>query len=317
MNSPKISIVIPTLNRSKALARTLRDVAGLDAPGVQAEIVVVDNNSDDDTKSVTLGADGPMRVRYLFEARRGQSCAINRALGDPDLGEIVVVTDDDVTPDPRWLEEIARACAAWPGHNAFGGNIEIHWPMADPPAWAEAPGIRTNFGGHDLGGQERPYPAGKFPFGANFWVRRRVLEEGFRFDESHGVGGPKGTLGNDNLFHKTLCEDGHEIIYCPTAIVWHRVRAASVREKFLYERSYQYGRTMPHLHGVCQQDLLAARPWLWQTRRQCASAWAACRSLAWRAWPGAVRRVRRVMEAQYDLGYNRECLALAHGAAVC
>src|SRR5687768_8513692 len=64
------SIVIPTYNRAGALAPLLARLLDQDAEGVRYEVLVVDNNSTDDTKTVVqraIDADPHGRLRYAFE----------------------------------------------------------------------------------------------------------------------------------------------------------------------------------------------------------------------------------------------------------
>ena len=48
----RVSVVIPTRNRSALLAEAVRCVQALDGPDLDLEIIVVDNGSTDDTEQV-------------------------------------------------------------------------------------------------------------------------------------------------------------------------------------------------------------------------------------------------------------------------
>ena len=81
----KIDVVICTYNRSGMLGKCVESVLRADVPpGVSVEVIVVDNNSSDDTEKVVKGF-GPgrangMKVTYLFEGKQGKSYALNSAL---------------------------------------------------------------------------------------------------------------------------------------------------------------------------------------------------------------------------------------------
>ena len=48
----KVSVIIPTYNRCKSLEQALQSITKLDFPREQFEVVIVDNNSNDDTPGV-------------------------------------------------------------------------------------------------------------------------------------------------------------------------------------------------------------------------------------------------------------------------
>src|SRR5687767_9568917 len=92
----KFSIVIATYNRAADLAETLQSLSNLDVAD-SWEVVVVDNNSPDNTKETVLkvATNFPVELRYIFEKEQGRSAALNAGIRDAK-GEIIVVTDDDV-----------------------------------------------------------------------------------------------------------------------------------------------------------------------------------------------------------------------------
>ena len=70
----KYSIVIATFNRSGDLRATLQSLSALEPDGPW-EVIVVDNNSTDDTRAVVQEAAGqfPVELTYVFEDRQGRS----------------------------------------------------------------------------------------------------------------------------------------------------------------------------------------------------------------------------------------------------
>src|SRR5687768_2828620 len=95
-----ISILIATHNRAKILRRTMKAMEALVRAGVSVEWVIVDNNSSDETRLVVESFRERLPLRYLFEPRPGKNYALNKALSEVELGDVVVFTDDDVTPNP-------------------------------------------------------------------------------------------------------------------------------------------------------------------------------------------------------------------------
>src|SRR5436190_609774 len=102
----KFSIVIATYNRAAVLKHTLASLSQLQ-PDASWEVIVVDNNSPDDTRQVvdTAALSFPVPLTYAFEQQQGRSAALNcgfRLAG----GNIIVTTDDDVRVEPDWLNRI-------------------------------------------------------------------------------------------------------------------------------------------------------------------------------------------------------------------
>src|SRR3982750_3874969 len=105
----RYSVVIATYNRAADLRETLTSLAALRtlAPW---ELIVVDNNSTDDTRDVvqTAAATFPVPLTYVFEQEQGRSPALNAGIRQA-RGEIVVTTDDDVRVESDWLDRTGGA----------------------------------------------------------------------------------------------------------------------------------------------------------------------------------------------------------------
>jgi glycosyltransferase involved in cell wall biosynthesis len=95
----KIAVVIPAFNEAQAIGDVVRAVP---AGGV-AEIIVVDNNSKDDTaKQAALAG-----ARVIHEPRRGYGSACLAGAEAARGSDIIVFLDGDRSDDPRQLDAIA------------------------------------------------------------------------------------------------------------------------------------------------------------------------------------------------------------------
>jgi glycosyltransferase involved in cell wall biosynthesis len=106
----QLSVVICTWNRAEKLRLALESVDRCTVPpGTDWEILLIDNNSTDDTKAVCQGfvEKRPGRFRYLLEKRQGKSFALNTAIANA-RGAIIAFTDDDITVDSGWLRELLK-----------------------------------------------------------------------------------------------------------------------------------------------------------------------------------------------------------------
>ncbi len=133
----KFSIIIATYNRAGDLRETLRSIARL-SPSGEWEVVVVNNNSSDNTREVVLDAarEFPTDLRYLFEAEQGRSAALNAGIR-ASRGQIILTTDDDVRIEPDWMDAAAHAIDSL-GCDYVGGKVLPIWGGARPALAAQS-----------------------------------------------------------------------------------------------------------------------------------------------------------------------------------
>src|SRR5215216_4507872 len=130
-----ISAVITTYNRSEMLAKALEALLSQKAGGVRYEIIVVDNNSTDNTRATIEDfiARGNSNLRYVFEPKQGIAHGRNAGI-DAARGDIIAFTDDDVVVTDNWIAVIKRAFDENPEVEYIGGKILPHW-TEPPPKW--------------------------------------------------------------------------------------------------------------------------------------------------------------------------------------
>lgn len=264
----EVTILIATRNRCDDLRRTLEAMTRLRHDGLALEIVVIDNQSKDATREVARSFDGRLPLRYLFAPDPGKNRALNLALASIPLGRIVVFTDDDVDPAEDWLFAIRDAVRRHPDCKVFGGKSDVLLPEGPMPAWTTRPDIqRFAFSRSDFGSAERPYDPGAYPAGANFWVTRDIFASGRKFNESVGPAPGHRIMGSETTLLKQLRGEGQTIMYCPSAVIKHRVQRELVSEAGVRRKAQWLGRQGPHLHGLPNPGLLRDRPLLWKLRR--------------------------------------------------
>ena len=131
-----VSIVISTRNRSRRLRVALASAIDQNAPSLRFEVIVVDNNSTDDTAAVIQSFEGgETPVRYLFEERLGASNGRNRGVLAAHA-PIVAFTDDDIRVGRDWVATILRIFRARPDIDCIGGKVLGLWE-APQPAWLD------------------------------------------------------------------------------------------------------------------------------------------------------------------------------------
>jgi glycosyltransferase involved in cell wall biosynthesis len=235
--TPRLSLVLCTYNRAQSLRETLNSLRSLDVGGLEGEIIVVDNNSSDDTRDVieSFLPHAPLETRHLFEARQGLSHARNAGI-DAATGEVIVFCDDDVLVDPAWLREIAGVFAR-ENPAALGGKILPKWQLP-PPHWL-GPKLHSFLALLDYG--DAPIEM-KDPilWGANLAVRRDVFDT-MRFDGGLGRSGDKLYNGEDAALLQKLIDRGDRVIYWPRAVVHHNIPAQRLTKAYFRKWHWDAG----------------------------------------------------------------------------
>lgn len=134
-----VSVVVPTYNRAPQLAPLLDALVQQDARGIAYEIIVVDNNSRDNTRAVVQAAQAADRSRlihYLLETRQGASHARNTGIAHA-RAPIIAFIDDDVVPSRDWVYSMKRAFDEYPEADCIGGRVRAAGDKA-PPSWLTA-----------------------------------------------------------------------------------------------------------------------------------------------------------------------------------
>src|SRR4026208_1092011 len=101
---PSATVLICTYNRAGLLDATLASLRRLPTRR-HWDILVVDNNSTDDTRDVVMrhAAVSPVPLTWLFEGTQGKSVGLNAGINH-SRGDIIVFTDDDVIVEDAWLD---------------------------------------------------------------------------------------------------------------------------------------------------------------------------------------------------------------------
>lgn len=198
----KVSVIIVTRDRANDLRETLASIKGVRVPaGMEAELLVVDNGSTDETPEVVKNCDpGGFRLVYLTEPRKGKSHGLNLGI-ERAAGEILLFTDDDVRMPADWIEGMCAPILDGDAKVVAGGmRLAPHllrpWMTSSHRSWLAASEWLTPGAPESL-------------VGANMAVSREVFQKVPGFDPELGGGG----LGfcEDGLFAGQLLAAGYRI----------------------------------------------------------------------------------------------------------
>ena len=85
-------------------------------------------------------------------------------------------------------------------------------------------------------------------------VRRRVFDQGLRFNPDIGPNGSNYVMGSESDFLKRARAAGYSEVYIPSSLVYHQIRPEQVTSSWLYGRAFRLGRMTPYA-GLSKPDL--------------------------------------------------------------
>jgi len=237
---PHVSIVVSTYNRCEQLRHALPALVAQSTDDLVCELIVVDNNSTDATRSVIkrFVQSGDTNVHCAFEPRQGLSYGRNTGIARAKA-PLIAFTDDDVRPAPDWAVRIKRCFDEHPEADFIGGKVLPRWRV-QPPAWLTrdhwSPLALLDYG-------DQPFVVDpKTPLclvGANLAFRRAVFDRlGMFSPEMQRV---KDGIGSaeDYDMHLRVWSAGGKGLYAPDVVVTADVEADRVTKS--YHRKWYAG----------------------------------------------------------------------------
>lgn len=238
--APNLSIIICTYNRSALLIKTLESLLSLENLE-QAEIIVVDNHSKDDTAARVqkfIGTQGTnLDIRYIMEPVQGLSAARNTGIL-ATKSPIIAFLDDDAIPCRTWITTIVSTFNSSPEVMAMGGKIA---PIFESkrPEWLIKP-FELPYTIVDLGNRIKEYPGQLHPCGANMAMRKLVFDISL-FPLDLGRKGDSLLSGEETWLFGQIQREGHTILYHPQMAVDHFVPTNRLTEDWILKRYYSQG----------------------------------------------------------------------------
>ncbi len=226
--APTATLLIATYNRAPFLRETLQSLVSLESPaGITWDVLVVDNNSTDDTRDLVRSAaqSFPVPLRYIFEARQGKSIALNTAIADISSA-LILFSDDDVRVPARWLRVAVEALRERGDIDYVGGPVKPMWG-GPKPRWLEEAGASAgvlavlDYGSDAFVFEDRAL----IPLGVNMAVKRSLIERIGGFHPRLGRSGGS-LLGQEQAEFFIRCRRaGGRGLYVPEMWLEHLVPA--------------------------------------------------------------------------------------------
>lgn len=241
-------MILPTRNRSDYLRQALDSILTQTLAPEEFEIIVVDNASTDDTRSVV--AEYQIKAKFVLKYQLEEALGLHNARHagvQTALFDTLVFADDDIEADPAWLEAILESFTV--GDAVLVGGKNLPKFEGTPPSWLKKKWENPCSFGHylphlsilDLGEEIKrvdPY----YVFGCNFAIRKEVLIAAGGF---HPDSMPKEVLFLRGDGETHICqyvkEQNLNAIYNPKATIYHHVPVSRMEVQYFLDRAYNQG----------------------------------------------------------------------------
>lgn len=231
----ELSIAVCTYNRADVLPKCLESLADQTTDAELFEVLIVDNNSTNDTKRITEDfCKKHNNFKYILEEKQGHSQARNRAIAEAK-GKYLAYIDDDAIANKDWAKSILD-CFAKTDADVVGGPVE---PFIDSEK-------NYNIESHkfDCGNERKRMVPPKFDFGfstCNVCFKKSLFDEVGLFSEDFGIVNGKLQMGEDSEMGYRLLKAGKKFYYEPNMKVRHKLRLKELEFIGSLKRSYNVG----------------------------------------------------------------------------
>jgi glycosyltransferase involved in cell wall biosynthesis len=239
----KISVVICSYNRADYILQAIDSLYRQTLPHIEFEVLVVDNNSTDNTTELVKGYIGShpgYNLYYHLETRQGASFARNTGAAKAQA-PLLCFMDDDAMAEKDYLQRIINFFATYPDAGGLGGRI-IPKYIPSKPVWMSYH-VSSLVGNFEYSKELTTFKPGKYPLESNMIVPKQSFDRINGFNT--GLPGVQGTLrigGEGKDFFLRLEALGKKVFYDPLLIVYHVVEVKKLTPEYMYRVASGIGR---------------------------------------------------------------------------
>ena len=235
MTLPLISVVISTYNRSALLELALEEfINQKNIEKNEFEVIIVDNNSSDNTKDMVSNYQTEIIINYILEKKQGLGYVREAGLKN-SKGRYVAFIDDDAYPLPNWLFLIKENIFKYEPDCICGPIFPYY--ITEKPKW-----FKDSYEIRSLGQKWQEVPPGTTYSGSNMIWKREILEELGGFNVKLGMKKDLLIGGEDtDLFYKYWTKFKGKVIFDPQIKVFHLTPDYKLNVPYMLKRSFAGG----------------------------------------------------------------------------
>lgn len=241
MKEPQVSFIICTYNRDAYIHRSMKSIAEQDADPDDYELVLVNNNSTDQTDAICNGFSAAyphLQFTYVTEMQQGLSHARNRGIRE-SRGEILVYLDDDAFAEKDFVRNLLNFYQTHPDVMSTGGKT-IPLFEEGRPVWMSH-FLMPLVAAVDLGPEAKPFSPAQYPIGANMAFRKSLIERIGDFDVNLGRKGKNLQGGEEKDLFNRIRSKGFTPWYVPDTVAHHIIPASRMKVDYIRKQSRGIG----------------------------------------------------------------------------
>ena len=205
---------------------TLGSIGNQSLASTKFQLVIVDNNSTDNTASISkefISKNPSLNIKYCFEEKKGLSFARNRGVAEA-AASIISYVDDDVILPSSFLQEMVDFFDKYKDAVGAGGKVIPKYENGKEPEWMSKylSGFvgKVDYGTHIVQYNDEM----KYPAGCNMTYQKDVLLKAGGFNNEL-------TFRSDDkyIFHKVK-NISDKIYYVPNAWLYHYIDADRLKK---------------------------------------------------------------------------------------
>ncbi len=120
----KLSIIIPVFNEEKTISQILNRVVKVQIPGVEKQIIVVDDGSTDATESIIQNSD--LRIqnfRFIkHKINQGKGAAVKTGIKNA-TGDYIIIQDADLEYNPKFIKSLVGEVESGSAQVVYGTRL--------------------------------------------------------------------------------------------------------------------------------------------------------------------------------------------------
>ena len=234
MSDVSISVIISSYNRADYILHALDSLYNQSIPKERYEIIVVDNNSTDNTRELCeqyISTHPDANVEYVLEKQQGSSYARNAGAAKAKA-PLITFIDDDAVAFPDFLERILAFFESHPEASGLGGRI-IPKYIPEEPKWMSR-FVSSLVANMDYSDHLTEFSPTRYPYEPNMTVRKDDFFLINGFDTTiPGVVGKLRICGEGKEFFFRLKNKKKRIFYDPSVKVYHIVEVKKLTPEYL------------------------------------------------------------------------------------
>lgn len=240
----KLSVVVCTYNREKYIYNLLKSIAENDFSKKLYEIVVVNNNSSDNTEAECqrFRTNFPdVDFQYIEEKNQGLSFARNRGIMHTN-GDVLIYVDDDALVNREYLQTYYDFFEQNPSVEAAGGAILPQYETQEPE-WMTLYTKQLLTAYLYKGNEIKPFGKREFPGGGNAAYRRQVFDEIGFFNTNLGRKGTSLASAEEKDVFDRMRKRKMQIFYLPKAVLYHIIPQRKLEKEYFNQLTYEIGKS--------------------------------------------------------------------------